>query len=80
MPITAKMKIIMSKTNVKFDKAGKVLAIIVRMSFRDFQDLASLKTLKSLKDLSIDNPSIPSARSSTKDKATIMKSKIFHVS
>jgi hypothetical protein len=80
MPITAKMKMIISNTNVKFDKAGKVFAIIVRMSFKDFQDLASLKTLRSLKDLNIDKPSIPSNRTSTKERATIIKSKIFHLS
>ena len=74
------MKIMISNTKVKFDRAGKVLAIIVRMSFKDFQDLASLKTLRSLKDLNIDNPSMPSAKSSTNDNATIIKSKIFHLS
>ena len=78
--MTANMKIIIIRTTVRLDNAGKVLAMMVKISFSDFQDLASLKTLKSLKDLSIDKPSMPSAKSSTKDKTTMIKSKIFHPS
>ena len=78
--MTAKMKIMISKTNVRLDKAGKVLAIMVRISLRDFQDLASLNTLRSLKDRSIDRPSMPSASNSTNDRTTMTKSKTFHPS
>ena len=50
------------------------------MSLSDFHDLANLKTLSNLKDLNMDNPSIPSARSSTKDNTTMTKSKTFQPS
>ena len=43
--MTAKMKMIISRTKVKYERAPRELAIIWRMSFRDFQDLANLKTL-----------------------------------
>ena len=46
----------------------------------DFQDLASLKTLRSLKDLNIERPFTPSARSSTIERTTIMKSKSLALS
>ena len=47
--MTAKIKIIIIKTTVRLDKAGKVLAMMVKISFRDFQDLANLNTRRSLK-------------------------------
>ena len=68
----------MSSTKVRFDRAPTVLTMIVRMSFKDFHDLANLNTLSSLKDLSMESPDMPSARISTKEKTTIMKSKTFH--
>ena len=80
MPMTAKMKTMMHKTNVKLDSAPTVFAMMVRMSFRDFHDLASLKTLSRRKDLSMDKPLTPSASSSTRDRTTMRKSKQFHPS
>ena len=80
MPITANIKIMMSKTKVRLDRAPTVLAIMVRMSLRDFQDLASLNTRSNLNDLSIDSPETPSASNSTKERITIKKSKIFQPS
>ena len=44
-PMTAKMKMMISRTKVKYERAPRELAIIWRMSLRDFQDLANLKTL-----------------------------------
>ena len=80
IPMTAKMKMMINRTKVRFDNAGKVRAMIERMSFKDFQDFASLKTLKSRNDLSIESPSIPSAKSSTNESTTITKSKMFQPS
>ena len=70
----------MQSTNVRFDNAPTVFIIMVKMSLRDFQDLASLKTLSRRKDLNMDRPEMPSANNSTKDKATIKKSKQFQPS
>ena len=47
--MTANMKIIIIRTTVRLDNAGKVLAMMVKISFSDFQDLANLKTRRSLK-------------------------------
>ena len=47
--MTANIKIIIIKTTVRLDKAGKVLAMMVKISFKDFQDLANLNTRRSLK-------------------------------
>ena len=74
------MKMMMERTKVRFDSEPKVFAIIVKISLSDFQDFANLKTLNNLKDLSIESPLTPSARSSTRDKATITKSKQFQPS
>ena len=74
------MKIMIQRTNVRFDKAPTVFIIMVRISFRDFQDFASLNTLRRRNDLSMERPETPSANSSTKDKATIRKSKQFQPS
>ena len=49
LPMTANMKIIIIRTTVRLDNAGKVLAMMVKISFSDFQDLANLKTRRSLK-------------------------------
>lgn len=45
MPITAKMKIIIPKTKVKFPKAPTVLPMMEMSKFKVGQDLANLKTL-----------------------------------
>ena len=47
--MTANMKIIIIRTTVRLDNAGKVLAMMVKISFSDFQDLANLKTRRSLR-------------------------------
>ena len=78
--MTAKMKMMINKTKVKLDKAPMVLDKMVKMSLRDFHDLANLNTLNNLKDLNIERPETPSANSSTKDRATIKKSKQFQES
>ncbi len=44
MPITAKINIIMARTNVKFPRAPIVLPIIDIRRFNVDQDLANLKT------------------------------------
>jgi hypothetical protein len=44
MPITAKINIIITRTNVKFPKAPIVLPIIDISRFNVDQDLANLKT------------------------------------
>ncbi len=46
MPMTAKMKMMMQRTNVRLESAPTVFIMMVRMSFKDFQDLASLNTLQ----------------------------------
>ena len=78
--MTAKIKMMMQRTNMRFERDGIVFAMIIRISFRDFQDLASLKTLNKRKDLNIDRPLTPSKSNSTREKATIIKSKQFHPS
>ena len=76
--MTAKIKIMMQRTKVRLERAPIVFAIIVRISLSDFQDLANLKTLNKRNDLNIERPLTPSARSSTRERATITKSKQFH--
>ena len=76
--MTAKMKMMMQRTKVRFERAPIVFAMIVRISFSDFQDLANLKTLNKRKDLNMERPLTPSNRTSTSEKATITKSKQFH--
>ena len=76
----AKIKMMMHRTKVRLEREPNVFAMIVRISLSDFQDFANLKTLSSLKDLSIESPLTPSARSSTRDNATITKSKQFQPS
>ena len=78
--MTANMKIIMQRTNIRLERDGIVFAMIMRISFRDFQDFASLNTLNKRKDLNIDRPLTPSKSTSTREKATITKSKQFHPS
>ena len=80
MPMTAKMKMMISRTNTRLEMEATVDFMMVRMSLRDFQDLASLKTLNSLKDLNMDNPLTPSANNSTMDNTTITKSKSLALS
>ena len=80
IPITAKIKMMIMRTKVRFERAPTVLAMIVKMSFRLFQDLANLKTLSRRNDLNMDRPDIPSARSSTRERATMRKSKQFQPS
>lgn len=80
IPITANMKMMIHRTNVRLDRAPIVFAMIVRISLRDFQDFASLKTRSRRNDLSTERPDTPSARSSTSDKTTIRKSKQFQPS
>ncbi len=75
--MTAKMKITIPSTKVRFDKAPTVFAMIVRMSFRDFQDFANLKTRSKRNERRTDRPLMPSARSSTSERTTIMKSNTF---
>ena len=74
------MKMMMQRTNVRLERDGSVLAMIIRISLSDFQDLANLKTLSNRNDLSIERPLTPSANSSTREKATMTKSKQFHAS
>ena len=78
--MTAKIKMMIQRTKMRLDREGIVLAMIVRMSLSDFQDFASLKTLNKRKDLSIERPLTPSNSNSTRDKATITKSKQFQPS
>ena len=78
--MTAKMKMMIQRTNTRLERAPTVFPMIVKMSLSDFQDFASLKTLNKRNDLSIDKPLTPSARSSTKERATITKSKQFQPS
>ena len=80
IPITAKMKMMIERTKVRFERDPNVFAMIVRISLSDFQDFANLKTLSNLKDLSIESPLTPSKRISTRDNATITKSKQFQPS
>ena len=80
IPITAKMKMMMERTKVRLERDPNVFAIIVRISLSDFQDFANLKTLSNLKDLSMESPLTPSNRTSTRENATITKSKQFHPS
>jgi hypothetical protein len=75
--MTAKMNMTIPRTKVRFDNAPTVFAMIVRMSLRDFQDFANLKTLNSRKERSTDNPLIPSASNSTKERSTMVKSNTF---
>ena len=70
----------MINTKVRLDRDPSVFFMMFRMSLRDFQDLASLKTLRSLKDLNIERPFTPSAKSSTIERTTIMKSKSLALS
>jgi hypothetical protein len=51
--------------------------MMVRMSLSDFQDFANLKTLSKRNDRRTERPLMPSARSSTSDNKTMMKSKMF---
>ena len=74
------MKMMMQRTNVRLERDGSVLAMIIRISLSDFQDFANLKTLSNRNDLSIERPLTPSANSSTREKATMTKSKQFHAS
>lgn len=67
-------------TKVRLDKAPMLLAMMMMMSLRDFHDLASLNTLSSLNDLSMESPEMPSARSSTSERMTMKKSKMFQPS
>ena len=78
--MTAKMKMIIQRTNVRLEREGSVMAIIFRISLSDFQDLANLKTLNKRNDLNMERPLTPSNRTSTSEKATITKSKQFHPS
>ena len=78
--MTAKIKMMIQRTKMRFEREGIVLAIMVRMSLRDFQDFASLNTLNNLNDLNMDRPLTPSNSNSTRDKATITKSKQFQPS
>ena len=70
----------MIRTKVRLERDPSVDFMMRRMSLRDFQDLASLKTLSSLKDLNIESPLTPSARSSTIERTTMMKSKSLALS
>ena len=70
----------MINTKVRLDRDPSVFFMMFRMSLSDFQDLASLKTLRSLKDLNIERPFTPSAKSSTIERTTIMKSKSLALS
>ena len=80
MPITAKMKMMMTSTTMRLPSALIDLIMILRVSLRDFQDLANLKTRRSRNDRSMERPSIPSARSSTSERTTMKKSKMFQPS
>ena len=53
---------------------------MVKISFNDFQDLASLKTLNNRNERNMDKLLTFSNKSSTNDKATIMKSNTFQPS
>ena len=80
LPMTANMKIIIIRTTVRLDNAGKVLAMMVKISFSDFQDLANLKTRKRRNERSIDKLLTFSKSNSIKDNTTITKSNVFQLS
>ena len=80
IPMTANMKTMIQRTNVKLDRAPTVFAMIVKMSFNDFHDLANLKTRRRRNERNMERPFTPSAKSSTKDNTTIRKSKQFQPS
>ena len=73
------MKMMMPTTKVRFERPPITLPMIVRMSLSDFQFLASLKTLKRRNDRSIETP-VKISSSSTIEKITITKSKLFQAS
>ena len=74
------MKMMISKTAVRYDKLPRVFAMIVRISFSDFHDLANLKTRNNRNERNMDKLLTFSNKSSTNDKATIIKSKTFQPS
>ena len=74
------MKMMIRRTAVRYDKLPRVLAMMVRMSFKDFQDFASLKTRNNRKERNMDKLFTFSNKSSTNDNATIIKSKTFQPS
>ena len=74
------MNIMISNTAVRYDKLPRVFAMIVRMSFSDFHDLANLKTRNNRNERNMDKLLTFSNKSSTNDKATIIKSKTFQPS
>ena len=74
------MKMMISKTAVRYDKLPSVFAMMVRMSFNDFQDFANLKTLNNRNERNMDKLLTFSNNNSTNDKATMMKSNTFQPS
>ena len=74
------MNMMISNTAVRYDKLPRVFAMIVRMSFSDFHDLANLKTRNNRNERNMDKLLTFSNKSSTNDKATIIKSKTFQPS
>ena len=78
--MTAKMKIMMHNTKVRLPKAPTVLPIMEMSKLSVGQDLANLKTRSSLKDRRTERPETLDSPNSTRDKVTIMKSKMFQPS
>ena len=74
------MNMMISNTAVRYDKLPRVFAMIVRISFSDFHDLANLKTRNNRNERNMDKLLTFSNKSSTNDKATIIKSKTFQPS
>ena len=74
------MNMMISNTAVRYDKLPRVFAMMVRISFSDFHDLANLKTRSNRNERNMDKLLTFSNKSSTNDKATIIKSKTFQPS
>ena len=74
------MNMMISNTAVRYDKLPRVFAMIVRISLSDFQDLANLKTRNNRNERNMDKLLTFSNKSSTNDKATIIKSNTFQPS
>ena len=74
------MNMMISNTAVRYDKLPRVFAMMVRISFSDFHDLANLKTRNNRNERNMDKLLTFSNKSSTNDKATIIKSNTFQPS